>query len=138
VPIEKDETVTIYALCSFLPAPAYAQSNISGAAFTPKWSEFKDFTPIPDLVVSAFYAHMLEQALVNMLNRKGDEYANKLLLAKDRAKKELYELRRYVASLKSKDSVAQIQPLKWLSEDSGYVSSGSPNIPADWSSIIIL
>jgi len=137
-PIIKDEIVTIFALCDLLPEPAYATTNSTSVLSTPKWSDFKNYTPIPDLVVNAFSSQMLVEVLTTMVNRKGEEFANKLMIAKERAKRELYELRRYVASLKSKDSVGQIQPLKWLSEDTGYVSSGNPNIPAEWSSIIIL
>lgn len=137
-PIGIDEEIAIFALCDLLPEPAYSTSNIAGALSTPKWSEFKSYTPIPDLVVNVFSAHMLSEALAIMVNRKGEEFASRLMVAKERAKRELYELRRYIASLKAKDSVGQIQPFKWLSEDSGYTSSGDPNIPAEWSTITIL
>ena len=138
-PIAKDETVLLFTLCDLLPEPNWSPSTLPGSASTPKWSEFRDFTPIPDLLISTFYTHMLVETFTILLNRKGEEYASRLMVAKDRAKRELYELRRYITNLKSKSSMGQIQPFKWLSEDESYTTtSGSPNIPADWTSTVIL
>ena len=138
VPIAKDETVTVFALCDFLPEPNYSTSILATSIHTPKWSQFKDYTPIPDLLVQTFHSHLLVEVFYLLINRKGDEYANRLMLAKERAKRDLFELRKYITNLKSKDSFPQIQPFRWLSEDEAVAYRNDANIPAEWSSTIIM
>jgi len=138
VPIAIDETVTIFALCDFFARPAYSTTTLAGSLSTAKWSEFKDYTPIPDLISNLFYANLLAEVINTLVIKQGDVWMNRLAVATDQAKKELYEVRKHVARLKDMSSVGQIQPFKWLSEDNEQTLVSNANIPKEWSTIIIL
>lgn len=137
-PLALNETILIYALCDIPTQKAFSINNLPAVDFTPKWSEFKDYTPIPDVIVDAFYKVMLKEVLFVLLTRMGDVWANRYNIANQVAIRELYETRRYIRNAKDTSSFPQIQPLKWLSEERDFEPPNRANIPASLTTSIIL
>ena len=98
---------------------------------------FNDVEFIPIYAFDCLYHGVLSKVMQKLMIADAREYNNSWQTAEMLYSRKMKDLIAYVRNLKSRAGVATVQPLLWLSDNSGEIPKGGNGIPPNYTTNII-